>query len=140
MFTCCTTKVPIFAYYKNEWYSVRRRKLCTDSKFIASLLSDNKNEWYSVRRRKLKNKYTTISILMYIIYKNEWYSVRRRKQTTFLYFYLNDFSHKIRMNYTPQGDGNVALYLLLASFCCSYKNEWYSIRRRKLFKSVSTVS
>ena len=37
--------------------------------------------------------------------KNEWYSARRRKQNQF--FHWNDFLIQfIRMNDTPQGDGN----------------------------------
>ena len=39
-------------------------------------------------------------------YKNEWYSARRRKPFKFKMFYNSKKDVLIRMNDTPQGDGN----------------------------------
>ena len=47
--------------------------------------------------------------LVIISNKNEWYSARRRKPYNRLYTWCKFKKQKIRMNDTPQGDGNVSI-------------------------------
>ena len=98
----------------------------------------NKNEWYSIMRRK----YFLLSTLMFLwfdIYKNEWYSIRRRK-LVILNHQLHNSILFIRMNDTPQGDGNLTTVFWAISSKFLYKNKWYSVRRRKLPSFVTIFS
>ena len=115
-------------HHKNEWYSVRRRKLKMTYIFVNVLL--NKNEWYSVRRRKLFQFHTTLLIFQFLYHKNEWYSVRRRKPFCPVLSLIDTCNNKNEWYSVRRRKLKLTIHIVLN---VSNKNEWYSVRRRKPF-------